>query len=372
MTDVFSLEALEARHGDALLLHYGTTAKPRLMVVDGGPPGVWKQSLRPRLEELRTKRGTPLAIERLMVSHVDDDHIRGILDMTAAMERAIDVGDPPPYVLDGLWFNAFDDVIGNVEPALFSRPELVAGLGSAHDSAAVIASVGQGRTLRDRASKLALAVNEGRRLLRGGESVTLGSALQVRVIGPESQRIDEFQKAWDKELKKKGWDKEPKPAEVAAYLDKSVWNLASIVAIVTSGTKTMLLTGDARGDDVISSLENADLLKASGIDFDLMKVPHHGSDRNVTTDFFRRVRAKHYVISGDGEHGNPEPKTLRMIVDARGASDYQVHCTHRVGIKGLGGRLDTFLQGLPPAQREKFRFREENELSLRVDLLSAP
>ena len=34
---VFTLEALEAKHGDSLLLHYGTLDAPRLIVIDGGP-----------------------------------------------------------------------------------------------------------------------------------------------------------------------------------------------------------------------------------------------------------------------------------------------------------------------------------------------
>ena len=36
---VFTLEALQAAHGDALLLHYGTLDNPRLIVIDGGPLG---------------------------------------------------------------------------------------------------------------------------------------------------------------------------------------------------------------------------------------------------------------------------------------------------------------------------------------------
>ena len=44
------LEALRARFGDALVLHSGTKAKPQLTVIDGGPPGVYGDALRPRLE----------------------------------------------------------------------------------------------------------------------------------------------------------------------------------------------------------------------------------------------------------------------------------------------------------------------------------
>ncbi|HEV2801962.1 MAG TPA: hypothetical protein VGW12_15905 [Pyrinomonadaceae bacterium] len=61
---------------------------------------------------------------------------------------------------------------------------------------------------------------------------------------------------------------------------------------------------------------------------DLLKLPHHGSSRNVATDFFTRVTADHYVASGNGKRDNPEKATLQMIVDARGDEEYAIHLTY--------------------------------------------
>src|SRR5262249_17387980 len=36
------------------------------------------------------------------------------------------------------------------------------------------------------------------------------------------------------------------------------------------------------------------------------------------------------VFSGDGQHGNPERDTLRMLWDARGDTDYAVHLTYPI------------------------------------------
>ncbi len=80
----------------------------------------------------------------------------------------------------------------------------------------------------------------------------------------------------------------------------------------------MLLTGDARGDKIIENLEEHGLMDDEGkIHVDLLKMPHHGSDRNVEDDFFKRVTADHYVVSGDGRHHNPELETYRMLFKAR-------------------------------------------------------
>ena len=43
------LEALRAKYGDALLLHSGDEDDPQLVVIDGGPPGVYNDALKPRL-----------------------------------------------------------------------------------------------------------------------------------------------------------------------------------------------------------------------------------------------------------------------------------------------------------------------------------
>src|SRR5262245_6880943 len=85
----FKLEALEAKAGDSLLLHLGTDEKPILVLIDGGPGGVYSGSLRPRLEELRKARapGNSLLIDMVMVSHIDDDHINGILQLAREMVR---------------------------------------------------------------------------------------------------------------------------------------------------------------------------------------------------------------------------------------------------------------------------------------------
>jgi hypothetical protein len=57
----FSLEVIRARKGDCLILHYGT-AEPRLVLIDGGPMGVYGPHLKPRLAAIKaaaSARGSP-------------------------------------------------------------------------------------------------------------------------------------------------------------------------------------------------------------------------------------------------------------------------------------------------------------------------
>ena len=41
---IFSLDVRRARKGDCLLLHYGTTADPALLLIDGGPAQVYSRT----------------------------------------------------------------------------------------------------------------------------------------------------------------------------------------------------------------------------------------------------------------------------------------------------------------------------------------
>src|SRR5262249_39319588 len=118
---------------------------------------------------------------------------------------------------------------------------------------------------------------------------------------------------------------------LAAYVDKSVPNLSSIVVLARSHGKSILLTGDARGDKILEGLEKIGEVAPGGkLHVDILKVPHHGSSNNLDRDFFERIPAEHYVFSGDGEHGNPERESLGMLMDARGADPYTIHLTYPV------------------------------------------
>jgi hypothetical protein len=71
---IFTLEALQAAHGDALLLHYGPADSAKLAVIDAGPAGIYRSSVRSRLEEIRACRApdATLTLDYLLVSHIDD------------------------------------------------------------------------------------------------------------------------------------------------------------------------------------------------------------------------------------------------------------------------------------------------------------
>lgn len=380
---IFSLDILPAAHGDCLLLHYGEPEDTGLMVIDGGPPEVYETHLRPRLEALRAARvraGDPLVIDVLMVSHIDDDHIGGILAMTRELSRD---GAERPFRALSVWHNALGDLLGDDARPLSHSVTAAYGAASLtgepdvegldHTAAMVLASVSQGLQLRIDADKLNWPINaefDGALIEAGQppEPFDLGFGLTMTVIGPMAPEIKKLQDEYRDFLKKKENERGRAPV-LAAFTDTSIPNLSSIVALVEVDGRTMLLTGDARGDKIMKGLRQAELLIQDGpFKVDVLKVPHHGSSRDVETSFFAAVHADHYVFSGNGLHGNPERETLAMLLEARPDAAFTLYFTYPLAVIDAGRKKDwNKQQASERKRRNKAKVEGKDEVSVRPD-----
>jgi hypothetical protein len=323
---LFSLDVLRAAHGDCLCLHFGKGQKPGLILIDGGPDTIYAKSLKPRLDQIRKGRKLaetkPLPVDLVMISHIDDDHIQGMLDLFKTLADTKREGGLVFLKIRSLWHNSFARLLArqtkDVQKTVAAAYG-VASLGDAprlegldQDVAKVLASVPQGAKLEDYASQL-----EIRNVESADGLIAAGKPFKPLQLGPLSI------------------------TELASYTDKTPFNLSSIVALVESGGKKILLTGDARGDKVLAALRLAGLLKeGSTLHVDILKAPHHGSDRNISADFFQAITADHYVFSGDGGYGNPERATLEMLAQAGGDRKFQVHLTYPIADIDEGRKQD--------------------------------
>ncbi len=390
---LFSLEAFQADHGDALLLHFGPSDAPRWILIDGGPtPNVYRDTIKPRLQMLRDQfvdEGDALPLEMVMVSHIDDDHIVGIQALMKDLRDSADDSIALPWNVKTLWFNSFDEILGNGDDEIFS--ELTARVSAAGlDSplpgfrtadpyaAAVVATVPKGRQLRSAAEGLTIPPNKGfSGLVMAGADrvhrVRLPHGLTFTVLAPDETRVKALQAEWEASLRRQPNVEEL--ARIAANSDRSVANLASIVVLAELRGKRMLLTGDGRSDHTLAGLERAGLLEPGGtLPVDLLKLPHHGSDRNVTQAFFERLPARHYVISANGANDNPDVTVLEMIEAARpDDDDFTIHLTNHSGKLNLKAKLDRFFnQRAARGRNYKLRYREDagsTARSLVVNLL---
>jgi hypothetical protein len=324
-----------------------------------------------------------------MVSHIDDDHIRGILDWTAALGKLKAAKLPLPDDIATLWHNSFDDMLGSDADQL---RDAVKGAGIAADAngeivlpdwmrkhykdgALVLASVAQGRELRKNAEFLGIRANEGPGdPIVAPDAGTLSvpvwedapTAVHFTFVGPMQRELDALRKKWKQELPKL-LAREAKEREklAAAFSDESVFNLSSIVAVAELGGKRMLLTGDARGDLICKGLEAAELMTQDGtFHADLLKLPHHGSNRNVAPEFFERVTADHYVVSSDGDKfDNPDFDTLHWLRDARKEHPFVLYLPYPAVQRDAADRagLNGFVAGMRDFGDMMTMFRKDQQ-----------
>ncbi|WP_347267515.1 MBL fold metallo-hydrolase [Paracoccus sp. (in: a-proteobacteria)] len=321
------IHAIEAAEGDCLLLE----CDGRFALIDGGVARSYEARLQPWLRAV-LPAGQPL--QAVIVSHVDTDHISGVLDLLADIERARADGEPDPWRVAELWHNGFGEVLDDAEGWLAGNLRAMMGQAgrvrvAAANGAAATLGIAQGARLQRLAVKLGIAMNRptaGRPITQeamAGRTWDLGRT-RLTVIGPTRPNLEALRQDWIAWIERNTDRFALGDAQAMADADDSVPNLSSIVLCAATPAGEVLLTGDARGDHILQGLEQAGLLAADGSrHFRLLKLQHHGSARNATPEFFRRVTADIYLISANGRHGNPDEALLRMILDSAQGSGRQ-------------------------------------------------
>jgi beta-lactamase superfamily II metal-dependent hydrolase len=368
------LRVFHASDGDCLLLS-SSDSTPRRILVDGGRRTSYQQNTRAFLGGLRTANER---IDIICVSHIDDDHITGILqlvedevDWRAFEFQQVDTpGEPaptgarPPEVgevwRNGLFHLVGDQIAPSVEGVLESVATVLAGAPSEElqDLASELDDLATGErssmelSRRLSPEQLGIALNPraaGPLMKRGtpgnaagGEQVTLGK-LKISVLGPSDDDIEKLRVGWQKwldanekalrELQAEMLEDEERlgtlsPRIVAnPMLDAALGeglkkvtaaNLASLMLLVEEDVFSVLLTGDGVSQEILDGLAHHGKLDANKrIHVNVLKVQHHGALGNVEAEFVKSVTADHYVFCGNGAHHNPEKEVVEAFAKAR-------------------------------------------------------
>lgn len=316
---MFNLRIVQANFGDCLILEYGTRAAPRFMLIDGGPEDVFTDHLR---SEMAALHAAGHGLDLVAISHVDSDHITGLADLFAEIRDQRANGVPELIRVDALWHNSFARAI---DPQNEIRPRFAAlaamsQIASPHAGAAIL-GVREGNLVRQMATQLGIPINEG----FADDLICVDDALQpiafgnlsLTIVGPTRTNLEELRREWLEWLDRFGPDLASGDPKLMANADKSVPNLSSLMFLAVADGMSVLLTGDGRSDHLLDGLEAGGLMPDGGtFHVDVLKVMHHGSDRNATRAFFKRVTADIYVISANGHPDNPDLSTLIWIVEA--------------------------------------------------------
>ena len=303
-----TLEVLPARMGDCVLLEcHREQTRPWRVLIDGGPPDCWPR-LRSRL--LQLPEGDR-HIDVVVVTHIDSDHIGGIEPLFDESEH-----NPPGLTVGDVWFNA---------PSL-----------DAFDTSRGFV---QGQRLVGHLGRRERGWNED---FAGGPVMTDGEAgftthlvpdgPRVTVLSPTAKRLDILNRRWERrgdELHGALPPPAPLPvledlvglANTATDNDTSQANGSSIALLVEHRGASCLLAADAFPNVLGSALLGlAQSRGAKSLPVDVFKLPHHGSQANLTPTLLALAPASHYVVSTNGDrYDHPDDVALARVVTAQNA-----------------------------------------------------
>ena len=368
------ITVFHAADGDCFLVT-SSAAPVRRILVDGGRKASYETNTR---KVLGTLRDNDDKLDVICVSHIDDDHISGILRLVEdevewrAFEfrkTIVPTATPPsiarPPEIGEVWHNGLFRLVGDT---IGAEPEIVLSnvatllAGSPRDdvrdraselddlATGEISSMELSRRLSTEQLGIALNPRTGGKLVKRsasgapgpGERVTLDS-LEIFLLGPSDDDIEKLREEWQKfldhsqqaleDLHRAMLDDEERlgtlsPQIVAnPLIDQALGegldqvteaNLASIMLLVEEGGVSALLTGDGVSTEILEGLARHDKLDSKGrIHVNVLKVQHHGALANVETKFVKQVTADNYIFCGNGAHTNPEVEVVEAFAKAR-------------------------------------------------------
>lgn len=325
-THWIELEVLPAAYGDALVVTYGIGdhGASHTIVIDGGPPETKPlAAISARLRELP-------AIDLLVVTHIDVDHVGGMVKLLGDAEIASKV--------KAAWFNSYrhleraDDWLGGIDGELLTTAILDLGVpwnaGFAgpvdpdHDVGGPVLVPPSGALPR----------------------VPLPGAATAILLSPGPKQLTKLAPVWGKAVEEaglvpgKGARREgPRDVQSGDWLgetdlgvtaatdtpkDSKPANGSSIAFILCWGSLRLLLGGDAHAGVLEAGLqrlidEGDESVGVDGrVQVHACKLPHHGSDANLTTELVDKLACRDWIVSSNGvRFKHPDDVALARVID---------------------------------------------------------
>lgn len=300
-------QALPAHNGDALLIEYtGTDDLPHRIWVDGGLVKSYESHGKAILQALQQQNE---AIDLMIVTHIDQDHIGGILAFMKDSKMRKDL-------VQHVWFNSSRLLSQHFR----TTPQKSREVGLAPNQGAT-RSLDQGDRLEDELMERDIWHDHLISRLQRYELFGAG----ITILSPDEEGLARLNREWQDELDpgqtSRGWgmtdhqDSIERLAKKKEDEDDAIPNGSSIAFLYEYQGKRILLTGDSHPSVVIRSLRELGYSREKPIALDCMKLSHHGSKGSTTYELLSLVNCYQFVVSTDGSrHHLPHKEALSRII----------------------------------------------------------
>lgn len=373
MSAVFSLEMLPANQGDCLWIEYGDADHPTRILIDGGTPPTFRDALRARIERLPED---DRRFELLVVTHVDTDHIGGILQLLDERPLGLDFGD--------VWFNAWR----HLQPGVSDEDRLGPIDGE------ILSSLldAWGGPWNERFDHGPVVIGDAPRL----PEVTMPGGMRFTLLSPDRPQLRRLRDRWEDVVRAAGLEPGV-PADPLAEMarrkgvtvsefddrlgegsriealaeqpyreDTSPANGSTIAMLAEFGGSSVLLGGDAYSSVLRSSVAALiEQRQSETLSVAAFKLPHHGSENNLENELLDMLRCDRFLFStSSATHDHPDDVAVARVL-THGSRGSQLVFNYRT---------DRTLQWNTRDLREEFAYGAcyppEGSVGYRVDLLA--
>lgn len=318
MKPFFRIEMLPAKQGDAIWVEYGKSKRTRRILIDAGPIDAW-----PDVEKRLS--GLPEGdrrVETIVITHVDTDHIEGIIRLFA---------DKPGQWLvspEDIWFNGYEQLI---------KADTLGGREG--DFLSALLKHRDFYNWNIKFGNKPLAVLPDKPL----PSCALEDGMKITLLSPDQAKLKKMAKKWLADVDKHGleagdldgaWEQfldysrlHPdtgvlgSPGEIDENIraqlktDQSEANGSCIAFLAEFKGKSCLFLADAHHKVIASSVKKLIPPGESRLRVDAVKVSHHGSRNNISKALMDLIDAKHFLISTNGaKHDHPNKPAIQAII----------------------------------------------------------
>lgn len=320
-----TIKALRANHGDAIVVEITKdSGEVFRILIDGGPPGMIAQTNHPMLKAQQTRefsqllneyRDKCLAFDITVLTHIDSDHIGGLL---AAYRR----GEYRKVIGRNIWFNS---------PSLVSRK--LNKIQPPNSNIIVSPIVGVNTSVQEAADldDLVELHQPNRSLITTSTPPMIRDWGRIDILSPTVSQLNNLVNYWETELADKNTSGKNNDYEntIEHYQkndnftsDTSVRNGSSIAMLVRTSVSSILLLGDSFSPTVASSLVNLGYSETNKLTIDVCKISHHGSKGNTCPKLLSLIDCRFFIISTNGGKQLPNKQTIARILSVFPAAQF--------------------------------------------------
>jgi beta-lactamase superfamily II metal-dependent hydrolase len=305
-----SIKVFPAANGDCFLIRIKDETGYKHILIDGGKGVLCHSNLKKEFKNLEDHKQR---IDLLVVTHIDDDHIAGIIKLY--QDKKINKS-----IIDRVWFNSGVLISSELSGEIIRNREIPLNPLSNK------MSIRQGLTLE---RNLQESDSWHKKLILSGQQHKLGE-VKFKILSPDKQTLEELNIKWDLEIEKMNSKKRrrKKMSSSTDYHktieelfaeefkeDNSLFNRSSIAFLLEYGNYKLLMLGDSHPTVILNSLKNMGYSEEKKLKVDIMKISHHASKKNTCNELLNFIECTEFIISSDGsKHGLPNKESLARIV----------------------------------------------------------